>query len=89
MPAVKLQLAKAASWSMARRAVCRRGHDGVRLHQPADKKEGWFKVVTDAGEARGAIAKGQLAVVLGIEEASLFGCKAGDLHTRHRAGDGQ
>jgi microsomal dipeptidase-like Zn-dependent dipeptidase len=39
--------------------------------------EGWFKVVTSPQQARAAIAKGQLAVVLGIEEANLFGCNEG------------
>jgi microsomal dipeptidase-like Zn-dependent dipeptidase len=39
--------------------------------------EGWFKVVTTPQQARNAIAKGKLAVVLGIEEANLFGCNDG------------
>jgi len=38
---------------------------------------GWFKVVKSPQEARQAIANGQLAVVLGIEEANLFGCSDG------------
>lgn len=38
---------------------------------------GWFKIARSPQEAREAIAGGQLAVVLGIEEANLFGCNSG------------
>ncbi len=78
MPAVKLQLAKARELETWLGEQCAGGvTTACALHQPADKKEGWFKVVTTPAMARSAIAKGQLAVVLGIEEATLFGCKAG------------
>lgn len=43
---------------------------------------GWFRVVNTPAEARAAIAQGKLAVVLGIETPSLFGCKSqGDCST--------
>ena len=35
---------------------------------------GWYRIVRSPAEARQAIHKGQLAVVLGIEVANLFGC---------------
>lgn len=35
----------------------------------------WFKIVYSPSEARMAIARGQLAVVLGVETAELFNCK--------------
>lgn len=41
------------------------------------KGKGWFRIVRSPGEARAAIKKGKLAVVLGIEMASLFDCKEG------------
>ena len=89
MPAVKLQLAKArGAGALARRAVCcRRSRRRARINRPTRRKAGsrW----STPAKARSAIAKGQLAVVLGIEEATLFGCKAGCLHTRHRAGGAQ
>ena len=67
-----------ASWETWLGEQCAGGvTTACALHQPADQKEGWFKVVTTPAMARSAIAKGQLAVVLGIEEATLFGCKAG------------
>ena len=42
-----------------------------------DSDEGWFKVVKSPLAARKAIARGQLAVVLGIEVANLFNCNEG------------
>src|SRR5450631_194222 len=36
---------------------------------------GWYRIVTTPAEARYAIAKGKLAVVLGIEAANAFGCR--------------
>jgi microsomal dipeptidase-like Zn-dependent dipeptidase len=41
----------------------------------ADHHGGWFKIVYTPREARLAIARGKLAVVLGIETAELFNCK--------------
>ena len=35
---------------------------------------GWYKIVHNSAEARAAVEAGQLAVVLGIETDSLFGC---------------
>ena len=39
--------------------------------------KGWYRIVHSPQEARGAIAKGQLAVVLGIEVQSIFDCQPG------------
>ncbi|MDX1635570.1 MAG: hypothetical protein R3280_13095 [Marinobacter sp.] len=36
--------------------------------------EGWFRIVTDPGQAREVIADGRLAVVLGIEMSKVFRC---------------
>ncbi|RJF90720.1 hypothetical protein D3876_10965 [Sphingomonas cavernae] len=36
---------------------------------------GWYRIVTTPKEARDAITKGKLAVVLGIEAANAFGCR--------------
>jgi microsomal dipeptidase-like Zn-dependent dipeptidase len=79
MPAVKLQFAKARELEQWLSARCASGVEPTACarHQPAGETQGWFKIVTSPAEARTAIAQGQLAVVLGIEEASLFGCKAG------------
>jgi len=38
---------------------------------------GWYRLVYSAQEARAAIYKGQLAVVLGAEVPTLFGCRVG------------
>ncbi len=37
--------------------------------------KGWYRIVTSPGEARQVIEDGKLAVVLGIETDTLFGCK--------------
>ncbi|AJE82409.1 putative secreted protein [Streptomyces albus] len=37
--------------------------------------KGWFRIVTDAGQAREVIEQGKLAVVLGVETSEPFGCK--------------
>ncbi|GAA4675218.1 hypothetical protein GCM10023347_32080 [Streptomyces chumphonensis] len=37
--------------------------------------KGWFRIVTDAGQAREVIEDGKLAVVLGVETSEPFGCK--------------
>lgn len=39
--------------------------------------QGWYRLVYSAQEARDAIARGQLAVVLGAEVPTLFGCRVG------------
>lgn len=40
--------------------------------------KGWFRIVTSPSEARAAIAKNQLAVVLGAEHGTLFDCTDGN-----------
>ncbi len=78
MAAVKLQFAKAEELEQWLADQCAAGvTTACASNQPAGEKQGWFRIVRTPAEARVAIAKGQLAVVLGIEEASLFGCKAG------------
>ncbi|MGW6918899.1 galactose-binding domain-containing protein [Kitasatospora sp. NPDC054939] len=37
--------------------------------------KGWFRIVTDANQARTVVAQGKLAVVLGVETSEPFGCK--------------
>ncbi|MFF8638006.1 discoidin domain-containing protein [Streptomyces pilosus] len=37
--------------------------------------KGWFRVVTDSAQARDVVARGKLAVVLGVETSEPFGCK--------------
>ncbi len=37
--------------------------------------KGWFRIVTDSAQAREVIARGKLAVVLGVETSEPFGCK--------------
>ncbi|MGA5553351.1 discoidin domain-containing protein [Streptomyces lavendulocolor] len=37
--------------------------------------KGWFRIVTDSGQARSVIEQGKLAVVLGVETSEPFGCK--------------
>ncbi|MCZ2523704.1 galactose-binding domain-containing protein [Streptomyces sp. HB2AG] len=44
-----------------------------RMYGGAGK--GWFRIVTDAGQAREVVAQGKLAVVLGVETSEPFGCK--------------
>lgn len=39
--------------------------------------EGWLRIVTSPRQARAAIADGKLAVVLGAETSTLFGCEEG------------
>ena len=78
MPAVKLQFGKAQELETWLGDQCRAGvGTACARQQPAGQYAGWFKIVTSPAMARAAIARGQLAVVLGIEDASLFGCKAG------------
>ncbi|WP_354644352.1 discoidin domain-containing protein [Kitasatospora camelliae] len=44
-----------------------------RMYGGAGK--GWFRIVTDADQARDVVAQGKLAVVLGVETSEPFGCK--------------
>ncbi|WP_432020944.1 discoidin domain-containing protein [Streptomyces sp. 1222.5] len=37
--------------------------------------KGWFRIVTDSGQAREVIKQGKLAVILGVETSEPFGCK--------------
>lgn len=45
-----------------------------RLIDDENGGDGWFRIVTDASQARDAVAAGKLAVVLGVEVDSLLGC---------------
>jgi hypothetical protein len=42
--------------------------------QSGGRGRGWFRVVSGPAEARRAITRGQLTVVIGIESSDLFGC---------------
>jgi microsomal dipeptidase-like Zn-dependent dipeptidase len=42
--------------------------------QSGGRGRGWFRLVYSPAQARRAIARGQLAVVIGIESSDLFGC---------------
>jgi microsomal dipeptidase-like Zn-dependent dipeptidase len=42
--------------------------------QSGGRGRGWFRLVFDPGQARAVIARGDLAVVIGIESSDLFGC---------------
>jgi microsomal dipeptidase-like Zn-dependent dipeptidase len=42
--------------------------------------KGWYRIVYSPKQAREAIAKGQLAVVLGIEMPTVFGCYEGEAY---------
>ena len=78
MAAVKLQFAKAREleqWLTERCAAGGSQRPARRTWRPANTAAGSRS--SSPSDARAAIAKGQLAVVLGIEEASLFGCKVG------------
>ena len=79
MAAVKLQFAKARELEAWLTERCARADPTACAKNLAtgDMPVGWFKVVASPADARAAIAKGRLAVVLGIEEATLFGCKVG------------
>lgn len=78
MTGVRLQLAEARKFEQWLDGRCSAGESGAcALDLPNDLKAGWFKIVETPAQARAAIARGQLAVVLGIEDATLFGCKSG------------
>jgi microsomal dipeptidase-like Zn-dependent dipeptidase len=51
-----------------------RGLQGYVDAQAGGKGKGWFRLVYNPRQARLAIAKGRLAVVIGIESSNLFGC---------------
>ena len=42
--------------------------------QAGGKGRGWFRLVYNPGQARRAIERGKLAVLIGIESSNLFGC---------------
>jgi microsomal dipeptidase-like Zn-dependent dipeptidase len=42
--------------------------------QSGGRGRGWFRLVYSPGQARRAIARGKLAVLIGIESSDLFGC---------------
>lgn len=62
-----------ATWDFQRfiDELCQRGQTSCVNGQ------GWFRIVREPEEARAVIARGQLAVVLGIEVDNLFNCKEG------------
>jgi microsomal dipeptidase-like Zn-dependent dipeptidase len=62
MPAIERQLQAA--------------HDLEAFLDGDEPGSGWFRIVRSSAEARAVIAAGKLAVVLGIETPSLFGCKS-------------
>jgi microsomal dipeptidase-like Zn-dependent dipeptidase len=51
-----------------------RGLQGYVDAQAGGKGKGWFRLVYNPRQARLAIEKGRLAVVIGIESSTLFGC---------------
>jgi microsomal dipeptidase-like Zn-dependent dipeptidase len=78
MAGIRLQLAEARRFEQWLDSRCVAGESGAcALDLTHGQKAGWFKIVESPSEARAAIARGQLAVVLGIEDATLFGCKSG------------
>lgn len=52
---------------------------------------GWYRIAYDSGQARSLISQGKLAVVLGTEVPSLFGCRKNNTacteHYVHRGFD--
>jgi microsomal dipeptidase-like Zn-dependent dipeptidase len=48
-----------------------------RRDDGARNNSGWYRIAYTSGQARALIASGKLAVVLGTEVPSLFGCKPG------------
>jgi microsomal dipeptidase-like Zn-dependent dipeptidase len=84
MAAVRLQLQAAKDMEYWLGRECTRGqqHACAKGQSPGTfpfltPKQGWFKVVYSPKEAREAIALGQMAAVLGIEESFLFDCRPG------------
>ena len=51
-----------------------RGLQGYTDAQAGGKGKGWFRLVYNPRQARAAIEKGRLAVLIGIESSNLFGC---------------
>ncbi len=51
-----------------------RGLQGYVDAQAGGKGKGWFRLVYNPRQARAAIEKGRLAVLIGIESSNLFGC---------------
>jgi microsomal dipeptidase-like Zn-dependent dipeptidase len=51
-----------------------RGLQGYVDAQAGGKGKGWFRLVYNPRQARTAIEKGRLAVLIGIESSNLFGC---------------
>ena len=43
--------------------------------QSGGRGRGWFRIVTNAKQARRVVERGRLAVVMGVESSSPFGCK--------------
>lgn len=74
MEAVNLQLQDARDMENFINSECASGAPELGCVGPG---MGWFHVVTSSAEARQAINRGQLAVVLGVEVDHLFGCGRG------------
>ncbi len=78
MASIDLQIQKAydlETWLNQQCAEAQSTNSDVKIERSCATPEssmGWFKVVRSPSEARAAIASGQLAVVLGIEEANVF-----------------
>ena len=51
-----------------------RGLQGYVDAQAGGKGKGWFRLVYNPPQARAAIERGRLAVLIGIESSNLFGC---------------
>jgi microsomal dipeptidase-like Zn-dependent dipeptidase len=51
-----------------------RGLQGYVDAQAGGKGKGWFRLVYNPRQARTAIEKGRMAVLIGIESSNLFGC---------------
>jgi microsomal dipeptidase-like Zn-dependent dipeptidase len=71
MEAVTLQIQDARDMENFINSECANGAPELGCVGPG---MGWFRVVTSSSEARQAINRGQLAVVLGVEVDHLFGC---------------
>lgn len=74
MEAVSLQLQDARDMENFINSECASGTPELGCVGPG---MGWFHVVTSSAEARQAINRGQLAVVLGVEVDHLFDCGRG------------
>jgi microsomal dipeptidase-like Zn-dependent dipeptidase len=77
MRSIDLQLERARDFETFLDRSCQHNPSGGDCAL-GSSNQGWFEIVESPTEARAAIANGQLAVVLGIEVADLFGCSDGN-----------